>query len=151
MNFQVELKLSKVESFYEKELVMRRNNCGSQDEDQFDALETVSNEFTYGLFNWTLSLRPQPILLPVSETSSWAGPIKRALQQQRMNNGQQDLDHLGLSVTLQRQAIERPPPQLAFNNNRMAQVNALNLRYVKPFIGIILPPDHCTVLCMCFS
>ena len=41
------------------------NSSGDdQGRDHFDALETVSNQFTYGNFLWTLRLRPQPLLIP---------------------------------------------------------------------------------------
>ena len=60
--------------------------------DHFDALETVSNEFTYGNFLWTLRLRPQPLLgvqtaaQTASTKSSWTSPIQKVLQQQRINS-----------------------------------------------------------------
>ena len=109
--FQVELKLCNVETYFQKEMLIQRKK--QSEEDHFDSLETISNEFTYGNFQWTLRLRPQPLLIPTniqpSQTSSWASPIQKVLQQQRLGT---DLDHLGLLACLER----HPSPNL---NNKI--------------------------------
>ena len=120
--FQVELKLSNIESYFEREMLIQRKTMSEDDEtDQFESLETISNQFTYGNFQWTLKLRPQPLLIPtniVKQNTSWASPIQKVLQQQRMNNiGGQDLDQLGLSATLQRQ------PNFLNMNNKLQTNN----------------------------
>ena len=68
-------------------IVLKRSQLVSSDqvEDCHDyaAMEVNSNDFSFGVFNWTVCLRPQPLfLLPLSTTSSWAAPLRKALQAQ---------------------------------------------------------------------
>ena len=64
-HFQVEIKLSQIETYFEKDILIQRKHRTSHDDgDHFNALEAISNEFIFGPFNWSLSLKPQPILLP---------------------------------------------------------------------------------------
>ena len=111
--------MSQAETFYEQDMLIqpKKTLAAGSDEDQFDSLEVFSQPFTYGGFEWTLCLRPQPLLIPIpASSSSWAAPIQKVLQQHRINNlGGQDLDQLGLSVLLLRRACQ--------NNN-----NAINAR-----------------------
>ena len=110
-------------------MIHRKNNPSHHQhgvvEDQFDALEAVSNEFSFGPFKWRLSLKPQPLLLPTMppETSSWASPIRKALQNHRALNNMElvDLDQLGLSISIQRQ-----PAKSILNNNKTPQHNQYN-------------------------
>ena len=133
----MEIKLSKIQTYFEKDILIHRKNNPSHHhhfaqgggggvvEDQFDALEAVSNEFSFGPFKWRLSLKPQPLLLPTMppETSSWASPIRKALQNHRALNNMElvDLDQLGLSISIQRQ-----PAKSILNNNKTPHHNQYN-------------------------
>ena len=128
---QVEVKLSKVESYFEKDILVQQNvnatttgnhssssASNTEERDQFHALEVKSNEFIFGPFNWCLSLKPQPLLLPVAESSSWATPIRKALQQHRLSSGEiVDLDQLGLSASIQRNPVRAFQIPFTSNNN----------------------------------
>ena len=128
---QVEVKLSKVESYFEKDILVQQNvnttttgnhssssASNTEERDQFHALEVKSNEFIFGPFNWCLSLKPQPLLLPVAESSSWATPIRKALQQHRLSSGEiVDLDQLGLSASIQRNPVRASQIPFTSNNN----------------------------------
>ena len=126
----MEIKLSKIQTYFEKDILIHRKNNPSHHqhgvvEDQFDALEAVSNEFSFGPFKWRLSLKPQPLLLPTMppETSSWASPIRKALQNHRAHNSMElvDLEQLGLST-----AIQRQPAKSILNNNKTPHHNQYN-------------------------
>ena len=128
------MKLSKVESYFERDILVQQNVNASaignhsssstasasntEERDQFHALEVKSNEFIFGPFNWCLSLKPQPLLLPVAESSSWATPIRKALQQHRLSSGEiVDLDQLGLSASIQRNPVRASQIPFTSNNN----------------------------------
>lgn len=117
---QVELKLSEVETYFEKEMLIQKQSIDDEEQDHFDSLEAISNPFNFGQFQWVLKLKPKHLLIPTSisttQKSSWAAPIQKVLQQQRLNNLGQDIDHLGLSAVLQR------CPSKPINNNKFANI-----------------------------
>ena len=64
--FQIELKLSRAETYFEKDFYFPKNISpkGEADssEENVNNLVQVSNEFTYGAFIWSLTVRPQMLL-----------------------------------------------------------------------------------------
>eukprot|EP00095_Tigriopus_kingsejongensis_P006112 maker-scaffold872_size86337-snap-gene-0.17 protein:Tk06112 transcript:maker-scaffold872_size86337-snap-gene-0.17-mRNA-1 annotation:"PREDICTED: uncharacterized protein LOC103573133" len=61
--FQVELRLAKVETYLEKDLFFPRNPKMLQDAaSSASSLTQVSSEFQYGVFTWTVTVKPQTLL-----------------------------------------------------------------------------------------
>ncbi|TRY60992.1 hypothetical protein TCAL_08404 [Tigriopus californicus] len=61
--FQVELRLSKVETYFEKDLFFQRNlKEPMKNASSASTLTQVSNEFHYGVFTWTVTVKPQMLL-----------------------------------------------------------------------------------------
>lgn len=61
--FQVELRLSKVETYFEKDLFFQRNlKEPMKNASSASTLTQVSNEFHYGVFTWTMTVKPQMLL-----------------------------------------------------------------------------------------
>jgi hypothetical protein len=83
--FLIELRLSNARTRHESDLLVSADDVA--DCHDYDAMEVDSKDFIFGVFNWKVSLKPQPLfLLPLSTTSSWAAPLRKALQHQVNSN-----------------------------------------------------------------
>ena len=122
--FIVELRMGKIRTYFQKDFQFaeqRTNNntisnhssdsnhsSSSQENDDLDALEVTSNDFTFGPFNWNLTAKPQPqpptTSWAVAAASAVAASKRNALKQSknRKNVSDRNLDDLGLSLTLKR-------------------------------------------------
>ena len=115
--FQIELRISKTRTFFQKDFFLRKQirnyNKNQQttggDSFDYDAMEVSSDEFLFGGFVWMVVVSPQPELLTTSwaavAASTVASSKRNALKQTRSSHGSIDsssLDNLGLHITVKR-------------------------------------------------